>query len=128
MSTPWYIARRLRFACEAAAVVAAVAVARIGALQAEQGFLVAPAAAIDGHRDREAARLLGARHDGLGDVPLVGGIELVPDRRAARGGHLLDAGGRRGRQDLQVVAGLRRPGDRDLALRVERPFARRPAR
>ena len=106
----------------AAAIVAGVAIAAIGAPQTEEGLLVAAARAIDRHRHRKRARLLGARHHGFCHLPFVGGIELVPDRRAARGGHLLDADAGRGRKDLQVVARLGAARGGNLTLVVERPL------
>src|SRR5262249_62006762 len=45
---------------QARAVVTAAAVARVGGTQAEQGFLVAAAGAVYGHRHRETPRLLRA--------------------------------------------------------------------
>src|SRR6185436_11077058 len=98
------------------AVVAVVAVALVDARQPEQGFLVTAAVAVDGHRDHRATGLFGPRHKRLGDVPAVGGVELVPDRRPARGGDVLDAGGGRRRQDLAMVAGLRAAGGIQFAF------------
>src|SRR5262245_64930720 len=86
--------------------MAIAAIARVVALQAEQRFLIAAAAAVDGDRDRDAARALGTLDVMRGDFELVGGVELEPDRRPARSGRVLDRGGRLRRKDLQVVADL----------------------
>src|SRR5258707_594466 len=78
------------------------------------------AGAVDGHRHRVAAGLLRALHHGLGHFPFVGGVELVPDRLAARGAHVLDPEAGGSRQDLQMVADLGGAGGGDLALVMER--------
>ena len=58
-----------------------------------------------------------------GHGPLVGGVELVPDRLAACGAHVLDAGRRDRREDLQVFPRAGRFRARDLTVRVERTLA-----
>ena len=110
-------------ACRTRAVVAAIAVAGIGRPQAEQGLLVAAAAAVDGHRHRVTARLLRTLHHRLRHLPFVGGVELVPDRLAARAADVLDPEAGRGRQDLQMISNLGGAGGGDLALVVKRPLA-----
>ncbi len=99
--------------------MAGVAVARIGRAQAEEGLLVAASGAVDGDRHRVAARLLRALDHSLGHLPFVGGVKLVPDRLAARAGHVLDPEAGGGRQDLQMIANLGSAGAGDLALGME---------
>src|SRR5262249_32004687 len=52
-----------------------------------------------------------------------GGVKLVPDRLAARAGHVLDPEARAGRQNLQMVADLGGARGGDLALVVEGSLA-----
>src|SRR5262250_2869867 len=98
--------------------MAALAVARVGLFKTEQRLLVAPAAAVDRDGDDCGALLLRALNMVLGDLELVGGVELVPDRLAARRDHVLDRGGGLGGQDLQVVSGLGGPGHAFLTVRM----------
>src|SRR5262245_66638104 len=104
---------------QAGTVVAGVAVASIARTQPEQGLLVATAVAIDRHRDHRASSLLGACHEGLGDLPFVGGVELIPDRRAAGGGDVLGRAGAASGEYLQVITDLGGLGGRDLAVLME---------
>jgi len=113
---------------EVAAVVADGAVALVGERHAPLVSWLRPprrstVTAYDG-----AAGAFRAHDEGAGDIPLVGGVELVPDRRAARFRDLLDAAGGGRREDLQVVAGPRAARDGDLALGMERLSGRRSAR
>src|SRR5260370_178436 len=55
----------------------------------------------------------------VGDLPFVRRIEVEPHRSAACGDRVLDRGRGAGRQELQVVAGLCRLGDGDLAVRMK---------
>jgi len=100
---------------EVAAVVADGAVALVGERHAPLVSWLRPprrstVTATTGQPARSRARRR------RGDIPLVGGVELVPDRRAARFRDLLDAAGGGRREDLQVVAGPRAARDGDLAL------------
>src|SRR5262249_32502330 len=68
---------------EAAAVMALGAVARIGPRQAPQRLLIAGAIGVDRYCNRDGALLLRALDMMLGNLELVGRVELVPDRLAA---------------------------------------------
>src|SRR5207244_7463568 len=72
-----------------------------------------------------AAGGLGALDQRAGDVPAGRGVELKPDRRAARLGGVLDRRGGRSRKNLQMAAGFRRAGDGELALGMEELVASR---
>ena len=108
---------------QAAAVMAAAAIARIGAPETEQRLLVAAAGTIHRNRDGKGARLLRALDHRLRHLPFVGGVELVPDRRAARGDDILDADAGCGREDLQMIAGLGGASGGSLAVVMERALA-----
>src|SRR3954464_11222885 len=101
--------------------MAAIAVAGSGGPHAEQGLLVAAAAAIDGDRHRVAAGLLRALHHGFRHLPFVGGIELVPDRLAARGADILDPEAGRGRENLQMIPTPAGAGGAHTPLVAEAP-------
>ena len=101
---------------EAAALVARIAVARVGRDQTKQRFLIAPAGTIDRHGDRKATGLLDPLHHRSGDLPAVRGVELIPDRLPARRRDILNAGIRCGRENLQMIAGARGFRHADLSV------------
>jgi hypothetical protein len=108
---------------EAAAVMTARAFAGIALHQPKQGFLVAAGQAIGGDHQHRAAGSIGLLDQRLRDIKAGRGVELEPDRRAADLGDLVDREVRGGRQHLEMIAGARGPGDRDLAVLVEEPVA-----
>ena len=102
----------------AAVVVAAFALAGIDPAHPQALLLQAVAVAVDRHGDRQRALAFHAQHMVLGHLERIGSVELGPDRLAARRNHVLDRGGRLGRQDHQMVADLGGGGDRGLAVGV----------
>src|SRR6266581_3936684 len=84
-------------------------------------LLITATTAIDRYGDRSRALGLGALHMMLGNFELVGGIELEPDRLAARRDGVLDRRGGLGGKYLQVVAGLGRPGHGRFAVGMVAP-------
>ena len=106
-------------------LVAVLAIPGVLAAQPEQSFLVAARHAVHGHDQHRAASALGALDQRAGDVPAGRGVELKPDRRAARLGGVLDRRGGRSRKNLQMAAGFRRAGDGELALGMEELVASR---
>src|ERR1700682_5522440 len=102
-----------------APAVAVAAVPPFAAPQPGRGFPVGLVQHIDGQRDDRRSRPFRPPDQRLGDLPLVGRIELKPYRGATGGNRVFNRGGGAGRQDLQVVAGLRRLGDGDLPVRVK---------
>ena len=102
--------------------MASIAVTGIGAPQPKQRLLIAATAAINRHRNHWTAGLLCAGDEGLGDIPFVRCVELIPDRSTTRGGDFLDAEMVDVGENLQVVSGLCRARAGNLALVVERPL------
>ena len=92
--------------------------ARIGPAHAERDFLIAAAVAVDGDRHRDRTLPLHALDVMLGDLEFVGGVELRPDRPAARRNRVGDRRRCLRREDHQVVADLGGARDAFLAVRV----------
>src|SRR6266852_4080317 len=89
----------------------------VHALRPEKSFAVAPLLQIDGEDDRGTPRRLRALDDRAGDIPNICWIELLPDRRVPRGGHVFDRRGCHGGKNLQMILRASRAGDRDFAFR-----------
>jgi hypothetical protein len=70
--------------------VAGLAIAGVGLDETGERFLIAAAAAVDRDGANGGALPLGALDVVLGDLELVGGVELVPDRLAAGRDRVLD--------------------------------------
>src|SRR5258708_38229302 len=88
-------------------------------------LVIATATAIDRYGDGGRALSLGALHMMLGNFELVGGIELEPDRLAARRDGVLDRRGGLGGEYLHVVPGLGRPGHGKVSVGGIAPGAAR---
>ena len=104
---------------DARTIVALVALPGVEACHAGLGLGEPCGTAIDRHRHSDTARPLGAPHMVGRDLEIVGGIELKPDRGAARLGHVLDRGRALVGQQHQVVSELCRVGDRGLPVGVK---------
>jgi hypothetical protein len=101
------------------ALVAGRAVTLVERYQAVKRLPVLPGQHIDRDDNGPGSRLLGAAGQSLRHFPLVGGIELEPDRPAACGNRIFDRGRGNGRQHREMIAGPGRPRDAELAVTVE---------
>ena len=81
---------------EVGVVMAGLAVARIQPAHADRLFLDPLAVAVDCHRNRDGALGLHALNMMLGNLELVGRVELRPDRPPAGGDNVLHRRGRAG--------------------------------
>ena len=78
---------------------------------------------IDGHRHHGTSRRLGTLQQLRGDVPVVRGVELVPQAAAASGlGDVLDRRGRLRGENLQLPSRLCGACHGQLAFGMERPL------
>jgi hypothetical protein len=99
--------------------VAGIAIARVGAGEARDGFGVAPAEDVDGPGEHFAAGGLDAADELLGVGPRGGHVELIPGRFAEPFGDLLDAGRGHRREHLYDLFRLGRARRRELAIGME---------
>jgi hypothetical protein len=89
--------------------------ARVGAAQPGQRLPVLARHHVDRHHDDGAASAFGTLDQRVAHGAVVGGVELEPDRPAARGDRILDRCRRHGGEHLQMIAGSRRACHGDLA-------------
>jgi len=90
----------------------------------QQRFVISRRHAVDRENDGGAARVLRPFHDRFGHAPVIGCVELLPDRRAARLRHRLNRRRRDVRQHHLCRASPGRARGTEFRVRMERALAR----